>query len=298
MTATAWEALALARAGIPDLLVGNVVRGAARCAAVAEVAGRTSVLTVVDDLGNADELAAAARTAGVEIGVLVDVDVGLGRTGARTPDEALGIGRYVTEKAGLRLRGILGYEGQVALDQDDDRRRAGAAAACDRLGTFVDVFRADGLALEIVSAGGTGMWDSTGRDPRVTELQAGSYIFMDTTHMCQIPDPEVSLHVLGTVMTQKDATVVLDTGRKALGTVDPVRPDVQGVPGTVRIFSEEHLVIDTDATPPRPGQVVQIIPSYAPAAVTLHEVYHLVEDGRVVGLWPVLTRAAGREGAR
>ena len=298
MTATAWEALALARAGVTDILVGNIVRGAARCAAVADAARHTGTTVLVDDTANADELAAAARHAGVELDVLVDVDVGQHRTGARTPGEAVELARHVAHTPGLRLRGVHGYEGHVSLEQDADRRRAGAATASDDRAAFVDAIRADGHPVEIVSAGGTGMWDSTGRDPRVSELHPGSYVFMDAAHWRQVPDPEASLHVLATVLTRKGQTVVLDAGRKTLGTIDPIPPVIRDVPGPVRMFHEEHLGIETDAEAPRPGAIVEIVPSYAPAAVTLHEVYHLVEQGRVVDVWPVLARAGGREGAR
>jgi D-threonine aldolase len=298
MTATAWEALALARAGISDVLVGNIVRGAARCAAVAEAASHTWTTVLVDDAENADELAAAAHEAGVELDVLVDVDVGQHRTGARTHAEAVQIARHVARTRGLRLRGVHGYEGHVSLDQDAERRRAGAATASDERAAFVDAIRNDGHAVEIVSAGGTGTWDSTGRDARVTELHPGSYVFMDSAHWRQVPDAEASLRVLATVMTQKGQTVVLDAGRKTLGTIDPVPPIIRNLPGPVRLFHEEHLAVETGAAPPRPGTVVEIVPSYAPAAVTLHEVYHLVAHGRVVDVWPVLARAGGREGAR
>jgi D-threonine aldolase len=297
MTATAWEALALARAGIPDILVGNIVRGTARCAALAETAGLTRTTALVDDTGNADELAAAARQVDVEIDVLVDVDVGQHRTGTRTPAEAVQVARHVARTPGLNLRGVHGYEGHVSLEQDADRRRAGAIEASDRRSECADAIRSDGELVEIVSAGGTGMWDSTGHDPRVTELHPGSYVFMDAAHWSQVPEPEASLHVLATVLSRKGQTVVLDTGRKTLGTIDPIPPMIRDLPGPVRLFHEEHLGVETEASPP-PGALIEIVPSYAPAAVTLHEVYHLVADGRVVDVWPVLARAGGREGAR
>ena len=101
--------------------------------------------------------------------------------------------------------------------------------------------------------------------------------------------------MLATVLTRKGQTVVLDAGRK---THRPDPPAIRDLPGPVRMFHEEHLAIETDAQTPRPGAVIEIVPTYAPAAVTLHEVYHVVERGHVVDVWPVLARAGGREGAR
>lgn len=297
MTATVWEAVALARAGVSDVMVANVVRGAEKCAAVAEVAGLTRTTVVIDDAGNADELDAAAGRAGVALDVLVELDVGQHRTGVRSPDEALSVARHVAGKPRLRLRGVHGYEGNVSLVQDGEERRRGAAEAADIRAACAEAIRGDGLTVDVVSGGGTGMWDSTGLDPRVTEIHPGSYVFMDTSHWCQVPDPEPALFVLATVLSRKGSTVVLDSGRKSLGTVDPVPPVVRDVPGPVTIFHEEHLAVECDAGP-LPGSTVTIIPSYAPAAVTLHEVYHVIADGRVADIWPVLARGGGREGAR
>ena len=296
MTATAWEALALARAGVTNILVGNIVRGAARCRRRRRAARHTGTTVLVDDAGNADEprprrdMPASSRRAG-------------GRRRRSAPHrrahagEAVELARHVAHtRPKVAWRPWL--RGARLLEQDADRRRAGAATASDDRVAFVDAIRADGHPVEIVSAGGTGMWDSTGRDPRVSELHPGSYVFMDAAHWRQVPDPEASLHVLATVLTRKGETVVLDAGRKTLGTIDPIPPVIRDVPGPVRMFHEEHLGIETDAEAPRPGAVVEIVPSYAPAAVTLHEVYHLIEQGRVVDVWPVLARAGGREGAR
>ena len=125
MTATAWEALALARAGVTDILVGNVVRGAARCAAVAGAARHTGTTVLIDDAGNADELAAAARHAGVELDVLVDVDVGQHRTGARTPGEAVELARHV---ARTRAYGCVASTATRDTSRSSRTRIAGARA--------------------------------------------------------------------------------------------------------------------------------------------------------------------------
>ena len=251
----------------------------------------------VDDGENARELSRAARAGDVELGVLVDVDVGLGRCGVRSAGDAAALAIAVEGLPGLRLRGVQGYEGRVALDPDRERRASGAEAAAARRSAAVRAIEEAGLVVEIVSGGGTGTWDTTGRVRRVTELQAGSYVFMDTLHLAVVPDLEVSLVVLATVISRSGSTVVLDCGRKALGRAEPVAPRVEGLPGELRMFSEEHLVIESAGGAPV-GSTVRVVTTYAPSAVTMHEVFHVVEDGVVVDVWPVLARGAGREGAR
>jgi D-serine deaminase-like pyridoxal phosphate-dependent protein len=295
--ATAWEALALARAGIEDLLVANEVWGSDRYEALVEAASRTSLTVAVDDADNATELARVARSSDVELGVLIDVDVGLGRCGVRRPLDAAALALTVAGLAGLRLRGVQGYEGRIALDPDPERRARGAEAANDRRRAAVDAIEAAGLPVEVVSGGATGTWDLTARAGAVTELQAGSYVFMDTMHLAVVPDLEVSLVVHATVISRSGDTVVLDCGRKALGRAEPVAPRVEELPGELRLLSEEHLVIQS-SEPATVGSTVRVVTTYAPAAVTMHEIYHVVDEGVVVDIWPVLVRGAGREGAR
>jgi D-serine deaminase-like pyridoxal phosphate-dependent protein len=296
-TATAWEALALARAGVTDLLLANEVYGAARHAALTESASLTRVTVAVDDAGNADDLAAAARAAGVELGAVVDVDVDLGRCGVRSTAEAVELATHIAGLDGLELRGVMGYDGQVSLEPDAAVRAAIGARTSATVRTAVDAIVAAGLPVGIVTGGGSAHWATTGRDPLFTELQAGSYVFNDTGHLPALPDLPVSLHLLATVVSRKGRTVVLDSGRKALGTVDPYPPQVEGLPGPLVMFAEEHLVIESDAEA-RPGDTVRLVTTYAPAAVALHEVYHVVEGDVVTDVWPVLVRACGREGAR
>ena len=110
----------------------------------------------VDDGENARELSRAARAGDVELGVLVDVDVGLGRCGVRSAGDAAALAIAVEGLPGLRLRGVQGYEGRVALDPDRERRASGAEAAAARRSAAVRAIEEAGLVVEIVSGGGTG----------------------------------------------------------------------------------------------------------------------------------------------
>jgi D-serine deaminase-like pyridoxal phosphate-dependent protein len=296
-TATAWEALALARAGVTDLLVANEVYGAAQHAALVETAALTRVTVAVDDAGNADGLAAAARAGGVELGAVVDVDVGLGRCGVRDAAAAAALAAHVAGLDGLELRGVMAYDGRVSLEPDSEVRATLGEAASAIARAAVEAIAAAGHAVGIVTGGGSAHWSTTGRDPLFTELQAGSYVFNDTGHRPALPDLPVSLHVLATVVSRRDDTIVLDAGRKALGTIEPRRPEIEGVDAQSVRISEEHLVV-MGATDLRPGDATRLVTSYAPAAVTLHEVYHVVDGDLVTDVWPVLVRACGREGAR
>ncbi len=297
-TATVWEAAALSRAGVPDLLIANEVVGGEKIEALAETARTARVTVAVDEAENAAALAAAAREVGSEIGVLIDVDVGMGRCGVRTVEEALALAGRVSRLPGLRLWGVMGYEGHCVQETDRALRVQKAHAAIERLLGFKAALAEAGFPVEVVSAGGTGTCDITGAHPGVTEIQAGSYVFTDATRQGIVPQFEVALTVLATVVSRHGDTLVLDAGKKSVG-VDFTMPRIAGELATVRRASEEHLTCEARAgCPLRVGDRVEVIPGYCPTTVNLHDVFHVVEGGMVADIWPILARGPGRGEAR
>jgi D-serine deaminase-like pyridoxal phosphate-dependent protein len=154
----------------------------------------------------------------------------------------------------------------------------------------VDRLAAHGVECEVISAGGTGTYDLTGANPRVTELQAGSYVFMDAFHGSLIPGFPVALTVLATVMSRHGSRVILDAGRKAVG-VDLMMPEVFGHEAETAFVNEEHTGLDVaNGCRLAVGDTVELLPGYGPTTANLHAVYHVVEDGIVTDVWPVLAR--------
>jgi D-serine deaminase-like pyridoxal phosphate-dependent protein len=294
--ATVWEAAAMAAAGMNDLLIANEVVGPEKVHQLAEIARRTRVMAAVDHVSHAEALSTAAAAAGTGIGVLIDVDVGLGRCGVRTEREAQVLAEQISKLPGLQLRGVMGYEGHCALEPDRGKRAANVQTAMQRLLTVADALRSAGFAVEVVSAGGTGTFDLTGCYPGVTELQAGSYLFMDSSRTSLVSDFAVGLTVLTTVVSRHRTTAVLDCGKKTVG-VDFSPPRIVGEAAKVRYVSEEHTVFDVDPDCGLDvGQKVELIPSYCPTTINLHDFYNVVQDGVVIDIWPVLARGPGRGG--
>jgi D-serine deaminase-like pyridoxal phosphate-dependent protein len=286
-TATVWEAIAMARGGVDDILVANEVVGRRPIEALVELARTQRVTVLVDDAANVDDLGAAARAAGVSLGVLVDVDTGMGRCGVRSTGEARALAEHVESTAGLVFRGVSGYEGHCMLEPDAERRVGEAAAAIKRLLQAVDAIAAAGIDCEIVSAGGTGTYHLTGANPRITEIQAGSYCVMDAFHAGLVPDFDVALTVLATVISRHDDQIVVDAGHKAVGTMPP---RLAGADEPLFV-NEEHTGFRVGAESPlRVGDRVRLHTGYAPAAANLYDAYHVVEDGVVTDLWPVEAR--------
>jgi D-serine deaminase-like pyridoxal phosphate-dependent protein len=128
-TATVWEAVVMVRGGIGDILIANEVVGGEKIKALAELARDGRISVAIDDARNAEELSAAALKAGSMLGVLIDLDVGMERCGVRNKEEALRLAEQVSKLRGLRLEGMMGYEGHCMLEPNPELRVQKAHAA-------------------------------------------------------------------------------------------------------------------------------------------------------------------------
>jgi D-serine deaminase-like pyridoxal phosphate-dependent protein len=295
-TANVWEASALIDAGLDDILVANQVVGPIKAAELARIAGLARVIVAVDDAGNVDEIAAAARAAGSVVELLVEIDVGFHRAGVRGLDGALALAAHADGLDGVRLAGVLGYEGHCMLEPDRAVRIAKTKEANALLIEAADAFGRAGHATEIVAGGGFGTWDITGANPRITEIHAGSYIFTDAFHTALMPGFAVALTVLTTVISRSGGTVVLDCGRKSIG-FDRANPTVVGGHGAVRyehgeyFIHEEHIVLDVpEDAPLKVGDRLELSPGYAPTTVNHYDQYWVIEADRITDVWPIHAR--------
>ena len=294
--ATIWEAAAMAAAGVGSVLVANQVIGAGKVAVAAALASEIDLTLVVDDARNIADLSAAMTAARTACGILVDLDVGMARCGARSPEQALDLARRADAASGLVLRGVQAYEGHCMLEPDRQTRIALATEAMSYAASVKDLLRSDGLDAATLSAGGTGTYNITGANPAVTELQAGSYVFMDAFHGRLVPGFEVSLTVLTSVMARHGDTVIFDAGRKSIG-IDFVSPPIQGYDYQARYYAEEHALFDTDpGFTADLGDRARLVCGYAPTTVNLHDVMFAVQGDRVADVWPVFPRGPGHCG--
>ncbi len=292
-TATVWEAVVMVRGGIDDILIANEVVGEEKVKALAELARDARINVAIDDAHNAEELSAAALKAGSTLGVLIDLDVGMERCGVRTKEEALRLAEHVSKLHGLRLEGMMGYEGHCMLEPDPALRVQKAHAAMDKLMDAVDYLSQAGFESKVISGGGTGTYNITGAHPRLTELQAGSYVVMDAFHAQLVPGFPVALTVLGTVISRQGHRIIFDTGRKVIGS-ELGLPRLKDVPSTTAGIAEEHLLVDVDpGYPLKVGDRVEVISGYGPTTVNLHDVYYVVENDVVTDVWPIRARGAG-----
>jgi D-serine deaminase-like pyridoxal phosphate-dependent protein len=262
--ATIAEMEGMAAAGLgEDLLLANEVLDATRL-------GRLDArVTVAVD---SQETIAAAAAGGVRE-VLVDVNVGLPRCGC-APDAA-GALADAARRAGLEVRGVMGYEGHVMPMQDRAERADATRVSMEKL-----LAAHAQVGGDVISAGGTGTFDL---NTWANEIQAGSYSLMDTEYAKLGLPFEEALTVLATVISVSDAWAVADAGLKSLA-LDHGNPSIDGA--KVWFCSDEHVTYAADARP-KPGDRVRVRPAHVDPTVAKHDALHLVEGERVVDVWPV-----------
>lgn len=308
------EAEALVGAGIPDVLIANQVVGKEKLRRLAELALKAKLRVAVDSPQNVKELSEAAVTAGSTVGVLVEVDIGLGRCGVREPSQAVELARMAVELPGVRYDGIMGYEGHCVFIESFEERESKAREAYTKLESFVWSLSREGLKPQIVSSAGTGTYMFAGRNPLITDIQAGSYIFMDMRYgSIQGVDFQQSLAVLSTVVSAPEPGLfVCDAGLKSM-TAEFGPVGVLPSSGlTVVGMSEEHVKLrqsenrSSEVKPflkmlddkygsscgsnLKPGDKVLLIPSHCCTTVNLHDKIYPVREGMLVDTWRISAR--------
>src|SRR5207253_2712391 len=294
-TATVWEAVVLVRSGLDSIFIVNTVAGPEKLAAIAALAGDAEVMVAVDEAENAAEIARAARAAGAAVGVLIEVDTGMDRAGVDTMGQAVELGRKLVELKGIRMLGVTGYEGHCSLTPEAGLRAQKQKKAMSFLAETAQALESHGIPSPIVSAGGTATWNLTASDPKVTEIQAGSYAVMDNFHGAMVGDFEKALTVATTVISRPHDRVIVDAGNKSLGA--PALSTIAGHDNVGFRFDEEHGVfVALPDEKLRVGDVVELIPGYAPGTVNWYDAFHVVEGDRVVDIWAVIPRGPGHGG--
>ena len=293
-TATIWEAIVFARSGTDDVFVINQVVGPEKVRAAALLAREVPLKVAVDDASNVNALSEAAKRVGSVIGCVVEVDTGMHRCGVGSPEEALKLGRLVAELPGLRLDGVTGYEGHCSREFDKVKRERMAREAMDYFVGIAKFLTDNGLSCPIVSAAGTGTWEITANHPGITEIQPGSYATMDGYHSGLDPRFKQATTVLTTVISRRPDRVVTDAGKKTVGATEAVMKDFGY---SVYRYDEEHGIFNTDASCSlKVGDTMELLCGYTPFAVSYFDVYNVVEDDKVVDVWPVIPRGPGHGG--
>lgn len=292
------EAEALAEAGVDDLLITTEIAGAPKLRRLAALHARhPRVRCVLDSLEGARMLDAALAGADAPLEVLIELDVGQRRCGVAPGEPARALAAEVARLPRLRLVGLQGYEGHLQHVADPEERGRRVDEAMGLLVSTAELLRADGHAIETVTTGGTGTCERCAAHPGVTEVQPGSFVFLDRAYRDALgPDAGYAnaLTVLATVISRPaPGRAVIDAGLKALST-DMGNAEPVGLPGVrYRPGGDEHGILEWDGDAPAGlavGERVALIPGHIDTTVNLFDVYHVHRGGELLAAWPIVAR--------
>ncbi|WP_194714584.1 DSD1 family PLP-dependent enzyme [Noviherbaspirillum soli] len=297
------EALPFVRAGIADIHVSNELAGPAKARMLAALARHARISACVDDARQVTALAQACAQAEASVTVFVEIDVGQGRCGVADADAALRLVEQIARYPVLRFGGLQAYHGGAQHRRSRAERREAAAQAAERTGAVVARLQAAGAACDVVTGGGTGSVEFDLASGVYTEIQPGSYVFMDGDYGRNEWDPATgfghSLFIASTVMSVAPATrVVLDAGLKSMA-VDSGLPLVwQGEGGGLRYVAanDEHGIVECDNAASRPGLGDQLllVPGHCDPTLNLYDELVGIRNGKVECIWPVAARGMSR----
>jgi 3-hydroxy-D-aspartate aldolase len=287
--------------GVPNVLVTNQIVGPAKLARLAALAkGPAWVGVCADHPDNVAALSQAATAFGVTLSVLVEINVGADRCGVEPGEPALALARRIAQSPGLRFAGLQAYQGAAQHVRKFEERKAATLVAVEKTRRTVELLASHGLACELVTGAGTGSYAFEAGSGVFTELQAGSYIFMDADYAKNL-DPaggpvaefEHSLFVYVTVMSRPTPErAVVDAGLKALA-VDSGLPTVADRPDVEYVrAADEHgkLALHDPARPLDLGAKLRLIPGHCDPTVNLYDWYVGYRGNRVEALWPISAR--------
>jgi D-serine deaminase-like pyridoxal phosphate-dependent protein len=296
------EAEALVYGGVKDVLVTNEIVGQPKLRRLMGLAGMARIATCADDPAQIAALDTAAGEAGITLPVHVEVNMGGNRCGVEPGEPALALARQVMDAKHLSFAGLQAYHGSAQHLRSWEERQKAIAGAVEKAGSTRDLLARNGIECGNVTGAGTGTFEFEAGSGVYTELQCGSYIFMDADYGRNLDRDgamtrsfEPSLFVWATVMSRPtEDRAIVDAGLKALG-MDSGPPNVWDEPAaTYDRASDEHgrLLISGATNRLRLGDKIKLVPGHCDPTVNLYDWYVGVRGDRVEAIWPIVARGA------
>lgn len=292
--ATVPEAELMARAGIPSVLLTSPLADPRKMARIARlVAGVNEIAVVVDHAEQVRWYQEAASACAAALGVLVDLDVGDHRTGIAPGAPAVELAQAVVSAPNLRFAGLQAYSVRASHFESVEGRREYSARVLEAAAETRDVLARSGIETPVISGGSTGTWTVDGAGDTLTELQTGSYVFMDAAYRkIGGVDFANAMTVLATVVSANyPGHVTVDAGYKAFSTDRPFGPEPVDVTGVRYQWAGDEfglLHLESPSRPLRLGARVRFVPPHCDPTVNLYRRIHVCRGEEVLDEWPVM----------
>ena len=287
------EAEDLADSGVEDILIANQIVEPGKVVRLASLANKCRLTVCVDNESNIAAISRAAQLAGSTVHCLIEFDIGMERCGVTDKAQVLALAQYIQKQPNLVFDGIQAYAGHISHVESLEDRKIATDKNAAKVREVLALLKENGIAAEIVSGGSTGTAQIKAMEGLYTELQAGSYLFMDATYRLLNTAFQNSLYVLSTVVSVRDGLAVLDSGVKTCG-VDQGMPVPVGFTAEEIAASEEHFQLHNPSAQLQVGEKVRLIPGHCCSTVNLHDRIYLVEDDQVVDRLAVTARLCGK----
>jgi D-serine deaminase-like pyridoxal phosphate-dependent protein len=242
------------------------------------------VRVAADSVTGVNQLAVAALEVGQEIGVLVEVNIGMNRGGVDPGEEAVRLAEYISRTDGVRFEGLQAYEGHLVMLQDFGERKRLVEKDMRSLLETKEMLKQRGMP-NLISSGGTGTYSITGKIRGIDELQCGSYALMDTAYKNIRPEFLYARYVLATITSARESVVVADVGLKGIGNEYGVPVILDHPEAKVLYLAEEHMVIENlDAGI---GEKIKIIPPHGCTTNNLYSRMWISRHDIIENIWEI-----------
>lgn len=287
------EAEVLVSGGIRDILIANQVVGDRKIIRLVNLANYSKIIVAVDSIGNIQAISRAAQQKGVEIGIVIEVNIGNDRCGVEPFKSTLELARKTVSLPGIKFRGLMGYDGHLVFVKDIKERLERSQKAYQILADTSQYLQKEGIEVEIVSGGGSCTYKAASSVKGITELQVGTYIFMDTQYRDNggLEEFKCALSILATVISRPDRPgaedlAILDVGRKSIDNTYGL-PEVKTPTGTIFSMPQEHsrLKFDTSKSNLKIGDKVELWVRDANGTVNLYDKIYAMRGDVVEAVW-------------
>ena len=287
------EAEDLCDIGVEDILIANQVVDPVKIRKLADLANNCRITVCVDNMKNIDALSKAAKNSNSTIHCLIEYDIGMERCGVTDNEAVLALAKHISDCDHLVFDGVQAYAGHISHIEDMNTRKQMTSDNLNKLTELLSYLNENGVDVKTVSGGSTGTAEIKALEGLYTELQAGSYLFMDATYRHLSLPFNNSLFLLTTVVSQREGLVVVDAGVKTCGTDQgmpvPYEGDVKEI-----VASEEHFQLHDYTENTAVGEKIRLIPSHCCSTVNLHDKIYLVDGDTVVDRIWITAKGIGR----
>tara|TARA_Y100000748_G_C15483314_1_gene483763 strand:- start:76 stop:1173 length:1098 start_codon:yes stop_codon:yes gene_type:complete len=286
------EAEVLAQNNIDNILITNQIIGETKIKRLAKLAKNIQVTVAVDNMKNIDQLREISKKNSVKLGVIIEINVGMNRCGV-SPENAVTLAQAIENSTTLNFQGLMGYEGHAVALRDSETRVLETQKAMSLLNDAADKIRSLGIIVNIVSASGTGTYSISGKIPGITEVQCGSYIFMDGDYLNVLDEFKSALTVMSTVISKSEDWVVADFGLKSISVDRGIAEIISNEKLQIKKHSEEHTVIESSVKNEISldiGDKIFALPMHGDTTINLHENFYGVRKGKLEEVIPIIGR--------